>query len=179
MNKDREETSSVLNLLIVDEDTSPYEPINHSSLGSDLGLYYSPPDEDIFSIIQNNNIHALMIDLDRDEAQGRKLIVRLKQFDPLLNIIVIGKPLHAEKVVSLINQGATTYLTKPLQTEILEEIFSEIINKRTLRRETFLLEKKLEKKYFFHNIIGKNPYMLEIFALVEKIAQYFSTILIT
>ena len=179
MNKAREELTSILNLLILDEDTSPYEAINQSSLGSDLGLYYAPPDEDIYPVIQSNNIHALIIDLDKDEAQGRNLIVRLKQFDPLLNVIVIGKPLHAEKVVSLINQGATTYLTKPLQVEILEEIFSEIINKRTLRRETFLLEKKLEKKYFFHNIIGKSPYMLEIFALIEKVAKYFTSILIT
>ena len=170
MNSNRE-TASVLNLLILDENTSPYESINQTSLGSDLGLYFSPPDADIFPIIQKCSIHAIIIDLDKDEAQGRKLIDRIRQFDPLVNMIVIGKPLHAEKVVSLINQGATTYLTKPLQTEIIEEIFSEIINKRTLRRETFLLEKKLEKKYFFQNIIGKSPYMLEIFALIDKVAK--------
>jgi DNA-binding NtrC family response regulator len=179
MKRSSEDSASVLNLLILDEDTSPYEAINQSSLGSDLGLYFAPPDEDTFTVIQKNNIHALMIDLDKDEAQGRKLIDRFKQFDPLLDVIVIGKPLHAEKVVSLINQGATTYLKKPLHTETLEEIFSEIINKRILRRETFLLEKKLEKKYFFHNIIGKSPYMLEIFALIDKVAKYFTSILIT
>lgn len=174
-----EDTKSVLNLLILDENTAPYEAINQSSLGSDLGLYFAAPNEDAFTVIQKNNIHALMIDLDKDEAYGRKLIDKLKQFDPLLDIIVIGKPLHAEKVVSLINQGATVYLKKPLNTETLEEVFSEIINKRTLRRETFLLEKKLEKKYFFYNIIGKSPYMLEIFALIDKVAKYFTSILIT
>ena len=179
MNRNREETASILNLLILDENTSLYEGINQTSLGSDLGLYFSPADADIFLIIQKCSIHAIIIDLDKDEAQGRKLIDRIKQFDPLVNMIVIGKPLHAEKVVSLINQGATTYLTKPLQTEIIEEIFSEIINKRTLRRETFLLEKKLEKKYFFQNVIGKSPYMLEIFALIDKVAKYFTSILIT
>lgn len=179
MTESFEDAKSVLNLLILDENTSPYEAIHQSSLGSDLGLYFATPEEDPFTIIRKNNIHALMIDLDKDEAHGRKLIDRLKQFDPLLDVIVIGKPLHAEKVVSLINQGATTYLKKPLNTETLEEVFSEIINKRTLRRETFLLEKKLEKKYFFHNIIGKSPYMLEIFALIDKVAKYFTSILIT
>lgn len=179
MNKVKEETTSILNVLILDEDTTPYEAIRQSSLGSDLGLYFSPPHADTFPIIQKCNIHALLIDLDKNETQGRKLIDRLKQFDPLLNVIVIGKPLDAEKVVSLINQGATTYLTKPLQNEIIEEIFSEIINKRILRHETFILEKKLEKKYFFQNIIGKSPYMLEIFALIDKIAKYFTSILIT
>ncbi|MGD8538830.1 MAG: sigma-54 dependent transcriptional regulator [Candidatus Aminicenantes bacterium] len=179
MNIPSGDTAAVLNLLVLDEDTSPYEAINQSSLGSDLGLYFAPPDKDIFTVVQKNNIHALMIDLDKDEAQVRKLIGRFKQFDPLLDVIVIGKPLHAEKVVSLINQGATTYLKKPLDRETLEEVFSEIIQKRTLRRETFLLEKKLEKKYFFHNIIGKSPYMLEIFALIDKVAKYFTSILIT
>ncbi len=179
MKKASKDTTSVLNLLVLDEDTSLYKVIDQSSLGSDLGLYFAPPDEDIFSIIQNNHIQVLMIDLDKDESQGRKLIDRLKQFDPLLDVIVLGKPLHAEKVVTLINQGATIYLTKPLKVEALENIFSEIIYKRTLRRETFLLEKKLEKKYFFYNIIGKSPYMLEIFALIDKVAKYFTSILIT
>jgi hypothetical protein len=41
MKRPSEDSASVLNLLILDEDTSPYEAINQSSLGSDLGLYLS------------------------------------------------------------------------------------------------------------------------------------------
>ncbi len=179
MKKFREETATVLNLLILDEDPSSYEVIRQSPMSSDLELYFSPPDADIFTIIRKSNIHVIMFDLDKDESAGLGIIDRLKQFDPLVNVIVIGKPLEAEEVVSLINLGATTYLTKPLHAGIIEEMLFEIINKRTLRRETFLLEKKLEKKYFFQNIIGKSPYMLEIFSLIEKIAKYFTSILIT
>lgn len=179
MDNARAEKTPLLNLLILDEVTFPYEVIRQSPLGSDLEMYFSTPHADIFTIIRKSNIQVIIIDLDKDESEGRKIIDRLKQFDPLLNIIVIGKPLEAEKVVSLINQGATAYLNKPLRTDLLEENLLEIINKMTLRRETFLLEKKLEKKYFFQNIIGKSPYMLEIFALIEKIAKHFTSILIT
>jgi DNA-binding NtrC family response regulator len=174
-----EETASVLNILILDEEPFSYDIIRQSPLSSDLELYFSPPDADIFTIIRKSNIHVIMFDLDKDESAGREIIDRLKQFDPLVNIIVIGMPLEAEEVVSLINRGATTYLTKPLHADNIEEMLFEIINKRTLRRETFLLEKKLEKKYFFQNIIGKSPYMLEIFSLIEKVAKYFTSILIT
>ena len=89
MNKP-EDAASVLNLLVLDEDTSPYEAINQSSLGNDLGLYFTQPDDEAFTVIQNNNIHALIIDLDKDEAQGRKWIDRLKKFDPLREKSVLG-----------------------------------------------------------------------------------------
>jgi transcriptional regulator with PAS, ATPase and Fis domain len=61
----------------------------------------------------------------------------------------------------------------------MHQTLKKIFEKRVLRRETFLLEKRLEKKYFFQSMIGKSPYMLEIFSLVENISKYFSSVLIT
>jgi len=107
------------------------------------------------------------------------LLKKLKLFDPLVEVILIGNPLPSEEVMGLINQGATDYLTKPLRMNALHQTLKKIFEKRVLRRETFLLEKRLEKKYFFQSMIGKSPYMLEIFSLVENISKYFSSVLIT
>jgi len=81
--------------------------------------------------------------------------------------------------MELINEGATDFLPKPFELTALEKILKKISKKKTLRRETFRLERKLEKKYIFHGMIGKGPYMLEVFSLLENISKFFSSVLIT
>ncbi|MFO7981560.1 MAG: sigma-54 dependent transcriptional regulator, partial [Candidatus Aminicenantes bacterium] len=71
------------------------------------------------------------------------------------------------------------FLEKPVKQEIIEKTLRSINKKRTLRKETYILEKRLEEKYSFKGIIGKSPYMLEIFSLIEKISKFFSSVLIT
>jgi transcriptional regulator with PAS, ATPase and Fis domain len=81
--------------------------------------------------------------------------------------------------MELINHGLTEYLAKPVRPPTILNLIKKVSERKRLRKETFQLERRLAKKYFFQGIVGKNPYMLEIFSLIEKIAQYFSTILIT
>ena len=168
-----------MNLLIIDEDLALYDLIKSSSLPKNYIIYFSRVYKDIYSFIEYNNIQVIITDLDGNRKQGLSLLKKLKLFDPLVEVILIGKSLPSEEVMGLINQGATDYLTKPLRMNVLHQTLKKIFEKRVLRRETFLLEKRLEKKYFFQSMIGKSPYMLEIFSLVENISKYFSSVLIT
>jgi len=168
-----------MNLLIIDEDLSLYDMIKSSSLPKNYIIYFSRAYKDIYSFIEYNNIHVIITDLDGSKKQGLSLLKKLKQLDPLVEVIFTGKALSSEVVMSLINQGATDYLAKPIRLNALQKTLEKIFEKKILRRETFLLEKRLEKKYFFQSMIGKSPYMLEIFSLVENISKYFTSVLIT
>lgn len=170
-----------MNILIIDEDPSLHDLIKQSSIASFCNIYF-PNDyedyEELFIFIKDNNIHVIIADLDRNKKERLILLKKIKTFDPLLDVIMVGKSLAPEEVVDLINQGASDYLARPLQLDSIQKTLKNIINKKALRRKTFLLEKSLEKKYSFHGIIGKSPYMLEIFSLIEKISKYFTSVLV-
>lgn len=170
-----------MNILIIDEDPSLHDLIKQSSIASFCNIYF-PNDyedyEELFIFIKDNNIHVIIADLDRNKKERLILFKKIKTFDPLLDVIMVGKSLAPEEVVDLINQGASDYLVRPLQLDSIQKTLKNIINKKALRRKTFLLEKSLEKKYSFHGIIGKSPYMLEIFSLIEKISKYFTSVLV-
>jgi len=171
--------SSNINLLIIDDDLSIYNLVNQSSLVNNCEVYSSGKHEDLLSFIRNNDINIVITDVDKNWADGMILLEELKEFDPLLDVIMVGKPLAPESLIDLINLGATEYLTKPLQLNKIQKTLNAILDKMELKRETYILEKRLEKKYFFQGIVGKNPYMLEIFSLIEKISKYFTSVLIT
>jgi len=171
--------SSNINLLIIDDDLSLYDLVNQSSLVNNCEVYSYAKQEDLLSFIRNNDINVVITDIDKNWADGMILLEELKEFDSLLDVIMVGKPLAPESLIDLINLGATEYLSKPLQLNNIQKTLNAILDKMELRRETFLLEKRLEKKYFFQGIVGKNPYMLEVFSLIEKISKYFTSVLIT
>ncbi|MFC2156926.1 sigma 54-interacting transcriptional regulator [Acidobacteriota bacterium] len=168
-----------INMLIIDEDLSLYDVLKHSSILGRYNIYFSDTVDDMLKMIKYNDISVIISDIKEDVDKARFILEELKKYDTLLDIIIVGDPLPSEEVIEIINLGAKDYLEKPLQLAVIHKILKEITDKKNLRRETYQLERKLEKKYIFHGIVGKNPYMLEIFTLIEKIAKYFSSILIT
>lgn len=175
----KDEPTHSLNLCVLAEDTSKHEAIKIFADNNNFTLYFSEAPEDVLASLRENDIHIVFIDLKVDESKGLWLLKEIKDTDPLVDVILMGQPRDSEKVVGLINKGATNYLEKPLHSENIQSALQEIINNRALRRETFILEKQLEKKYFFQDIIGKSPYMLEIFSLIGKVAKHFTSVLIT
>ncbi|MGM0466511.1 MAG: sigma 54-interacting transcriptional regulator [Acidobacteriota bacterium] len=168
-----------MNLLLIDEGLSVYDLVKNFALIDKCEVYFSEKTDSILKYIKDHNIDVVITDLDRYQNKALSLINKLHHFDSLIDIILIGKAEHTENVMEIIKKGATDFLEKPVKQEIIEKTLRSINKKRTLRKETYILEKRLEEKYSFKGIIGKSPYMLEIFSLIEKISKFFSSVLIT
>jgi DNA-binding NtrC family response regulator len=104
---------------------------------------------------------------------------RIKKSDALVDVLVGGEPIGRDAVLDIVHAGATDFVPKPYERDILADILRRMSRKRELRRETLHLERKLERKYVFEGLISRNPTMLEIFSLIENITKYFSSVLIT
>jgi len=168
-----------LNLLILSQDPSFFQFIRNSKIAEECNIYFWPSQDTITSGLESHNIDTVIVDSKGDINDYETLFQSLKNFDPLIEVVICGQPITTEKTLELINKGISDYLVKPLAINNLVQTLTKIAKKKNLRRETYKLEKKLEKKYYFHGLIAKNPRMLEIFSLIENIANYFSTILIT
>ena len=170
---------SLENLLIIGKETSLYEMLEASPVAASFKLHFCRAEQDILSFMKTHPMRIAILDSEDVPKDELVLLRKLKKFDPLLYVIVIGDPVPPEDVMDWIHQGASDFLAKPLEVETIHEALKKVAEKRDLRRETFLLERKLEKKYVFQDMISKNPYMLEIFGLIENIAKYFTSVLIT
>ncbi|MFQ6108674.1 MAG: sigma-54 interaction domain-containing protein [Candidatus Aminicenantales bacterium] len=172
-------TESSLNMLIVAGHPSLHQAIKKSPIDRNWNILWCRPEEDVLTKVKEHEIQVLVIQMEKHKREAAFLLQRLKTFDPIIDVILIGAPLSPEAVVGWINRGATDYLLLPLEIKILEKALRKISKKRALRKETYRLERKLEKKYLFHGMIGKSPHMLEVFSLIENIAEYFSSVLVT
>jgi len=165
--------------LIIDDKTDLYQIVEQFPELTQCDLFHSKNTTEILKIIQDKDIQIVFYDWDNDSKIALSLLNQINNMDILVDVIFVGKSLSSQKVMELINQGLTEYITKPLSPKLVLDSLKRIHERRKLRSETYQLEKRLAQKYLFQGIVGKNPYMLEIFSLIEKIAQYFTTVLIT
>ena len=167
------------NLLIISDDFSLYETVKKAPVAVDFNVFFSQTEDDYLAVVRENGIRVVLVDSGDSLAAGLLVMKKIKKSDALIDVLVGGEPVGQEAALDLIHAGATDFIPKPFERDILQDVLRRISRKRELRRETMHLEKKLERKYVFQGLISRNPYMLEIFGLIENIAKYFSSALVT
>lgn len=167
-------------LLIITQTPSLAERIKKSLLPGTREIFFSSYQDDILGILKTHEIRVVLVDLDRGKhlKKGKEILRAIKAYDTLIDVLICGASIE-EDAVEWIGKGATDFLCEPLQIKTLNHLLTTIDRKRKLRNGTMGLEQKLEKKYSFHGIVGKSPYMLDIFSLIQNIAKHFTSVLIT
>jgi DNA-binding NtrC family response regulator len=109
---------------------------------------------------------------------GIETMMEVRKIHPEASIIIITAYATVDTAITAMKEGAQEYIVKPCNPEEISLLVSRIIKVKNLQRENTILRKKLTRQYHFHDIISKNPKMLEIFHLIQEIASLRSTVLI-
>jgi len=166
-------------MLVVSNDPHFQAVFKSEEIKEHFEIRFCGKKDNIFNIILENKIKIAILDSTDDEPRDFKLLKLIKTFDPIIEVIIVGNPAASDKMIEWVARGATDYLIKPLEKSAVQLILQRLEERISLKKETYLLEQVLEKKYLFHGLVGKSPFMLEIYSFIENIAKYFSTVLIT
>ena len=134
------------NLLIISDDFSLYESVKKSPMGVDVNVFFAQLEDDYVDIVREHAIRVVLVDPGDSLAAGLLVLKKIKRSDALVDVLVGGEPLGREAVLDVIHAGATDFVPKPYERDILRDILRRISRKSELRRETLHLEKKLERK---------------------------------
>ncbi len=166
------------NILVVSDDFGLFEMIRGGGHSASRAVSFSRPDDDFVGTLKETGARIVLLDSPRPTEETVEFMKRIKKLDPLVDIIVGGEPLEEDQAAFLIKAGATDLILRPYNSVVLDEALRRIEEKRSLRKETFHLERKLDRKYNFQGMTSRNPTMLEVFGLIEGISRYFTTALI-
>jgi DNA-binding NtrC family response regulator len=165
-------------LLIVGRDSTLFDLLKGTPVASEFRLFFCGVQENLPAFVKDQDVRYIILDAPDEPGASTDLLQALRRLDPLLVLIAVGRPLHPEEILEWISRGASDYLDKPVAPETVRAALAKAAEKRNLRRETLGLERKLEKKYVFQGLISKNPFMLEIFSLIESVAKHYTSVLI-
>ena len=121
----------------------------------------------------------LLTDLRMPRLDGVGLLQAAIELYPDLLVVVMTGFATIESAVEAMRLGAYDYLAKPVRIAELSQVIQRALEKRNLRLENQFLKSQLKRKYRFDNIVGNSEPMVEVFKLVEKVANSTTTVLIT
>src|SRR6267143_1734617 len=115
---------------------------------------------------------------DKARAHGMEILQKARSLNPPAVVIVITGFGSIETAVEAMKKGAYDYLEKPFKLEELKLCVQRALSYNEAISENVYLRKQLKKKYQFNQIIGTSLKMLDVFKMVERVANTDSTILI-
>ncbi|OHB89970.1 MAG: hypothetical protein A3C38_06590, partial [Planctomycetes bacterium RIFCSPHIGHO2_02_FULL_50_42] len=134
--------------------------------------------EAAISKIKQDAFSLILLDVRLPGMSGIDAIRKIHELEPRAPIIVMTAYGSKDLAVRAVQEGAYDFLTKPIKLDEFIIILKRALEKRRLLIEVSRLEDKIKKKYKFENIVGSSGCMQEVFAMVDKVAETDSSVII-
>lgn len=161
--EDEEPIRRVLVRILTDEDSS-FE-IHEASDGK-KGL----------DLIKNNSYDLVLCDIKMPKVDGIELLQRTRKTNSTIPFIMLTGHGNIETAVESMKLGAYDFISKPPDLNRLINSVRNALEKKELIAENKILRKKVAKKY---EIIGNSKSIMEIHAIIDKVAKTEARVLIT
>ena len=100
-------------ILIIDDEIEIVELLQRFLKLEGFKVDYVLNAQDSLNVMKKNMYSLILCDIKLLDMSGEDLIKKLKEYNPLVSIIMITAYSSMEKVVSCIEKGAVDYFTKP------------------------------------------------------------------
>jgi two-component system, NtrC family, response regulator AtoC len=121
----------------------------------------------------------VLTDLRLPGISGLDLIQQIRDRELPVTVIVMTGFATVESAVEAMKLGAYDLIQKPLDTIRLELLVNQALEDRRLIDEVADLRCRLQKKYAYHNLLGRSPRMSEVFERVARVASSSCNVLVT
>jgi DNA-binding NtrC family response regulator len=171
--------SSQSRLLIVDDDTAMREML--ASLFRDRG--YSV--EEAVSAAEalekagEQCFDVVLSDIRMPGKTGIEMVGELRERLPETPVVLMTAFGSIDSAVESMRAGAFDYITKPFEPDAVVLTIERALERRALEEENRRLRRALDQTSSFGDLIGESPAMREIFALIRKVTNSSSSVLVT
>ena len=132
--------------------------------------------------VSSVSVDLVLCDIQMPGINGLELVRQIRDIEPDLPCIVMTGYNSPENSVEALQAGAFWYLEKPFEGETLDvvrRLVQQAIEHGRLKTENRLLHRQLRSRHKFESIIGKSDAIARLLAVIEKVADTESTVLIT
>ncbi|OGR18880.1 MAG: Fis family transcriptional regulator [Desulfobacterales bacterium GWB2_56_26] len=166
-------------ILVVDDE--PNYLIVLSELLKDEGfeVFTAASGIDGLAIVDEVDLDIVVTDMQMPGMDGMQFLQEVKGRQADLPVIVITAFAEVDKAVRAMQAGAFSYLAKPFSNDELIITLKKAGHHYSLIRENTRLRDEIKGKSGFSGMVGKNPKMIQVYQLIEKVSPTHASVLIT
>ena len=128
-------------------------------------------------MLRDHHIDLVVTDLKMPKVDGMTLLREALREDPELPVVMITAHGTVDTAVEALKTGAFDYLTKPFDKDEVRQIVAKALKTRQLAGAEATATAPAPSARF--GIIGMSPELTEVYAVLERVADTPTTVLIT
>lgn len=160
-------------ILIVDDEKNILRVIK-AALGKSYDIKTAINSREALSILDSEKVNLILSDFRLPDMDGIELLEKVKRSMPTIPFIIITAYGTIERAVEAMKKGAYTYLTKPVNLDILHSIVREALSEDAHQEGI----KSGEESHQLLNLLGKSKAMKEVFAIIRRVSKTDARVLV-
>jgi len=166
-------------ILVVDDEPNYLVVLSELLKDEEFEVFTAPDGEKGLQVIKDVDLDVVITDMQMPGMDGVSFLKKAKEKFPDLPVIVITAFAEVDKAVEAMQAGAYNYLAKPFSNDELIITLNKAAYHYSLIRENTRLRDEIKGKSGFSGMVGKNPKMLQVYQLIEKVSPTHASVLIT
>ena len=166
-------------LLVVDDDSLIRRSLGEMLRHEGYFVFEAATAAEAMKVASGTELALVISDFNMPETDGMQLLRELRSKKPELPVVLVTGYGTVEQAVEAMKNGAYDYVSKPILDDEMKMVVKRAIEDRRLRDENSDLKKRLDLRYGFDAIIGRDHRMQRIYDTIESVAATRATVLIT
>ena len=165
-------------VLIVDDDHAHRMMLRNMLEDWSYDVQEASSGEEAVSFLSRVPFDAVLMDLRMKGMDGIETTLRILRDNPVLPVIIMTAYSSIPSAVEALKSGASDYLTKPLDFDLLKRTLERSLEQVKLRVENEALRQQLVRLQV-SDMIGQSEAMKQLFEMIAVVAPTEATVFIT
>ncbi len=168
-----------LKVLLVDNDPDHAEAMAESleRIGYECKIATSGPAG--AKLVDEYSWNIIVTDLVMNDVDGMEILRHANEKQTNCEVIMVTGHASVPKAVEAMQQGAFTFLEKPITPKRLQAVSSKAADSVRLRNQNLALQSRLDEKFGYENLIYASESMKNVITRLKRIAPTDAGVLIT
>lgn len=165
-------------ILVVDDDRNLRELLDIMLTQEGYRVKCANNGKEALTLCQKYSFDLVITDLKMPKVDGIDFLKGIKEISPETLVILMTAYASGETAVTAMQEGAYDYLEKNFDIEDLKNTVQAALKKKGIKKNDALFIKNVKEAVGFGKLIGKSKAMLDVYAIIKKIADISATVLI-
>ncbi|HWH56917.1 MAG TPA: sigma-54 dependent transcriptional regulator [Terriglobales bacterium] len=165
-----------VHIVVIDDTAASLELLSSALSSSDVRVHTAATPVAGLELVRRIRPQLVITDLVMPGMSGLDVLEQVADFDPLIDVILMTAHYTTETAVTAIRGGAADYLQKPVRLSLLRDRVAALLASANQRRKAYSRETGQETA--FEGMVAQSPGMWRLFALIERIAPHYRSVLI-
>jgi DNA-binding NtrC family response regulator len=166
-------------ILLVDHDRIVMDSMADFLRREKLQVQTAATFEEATDRLAKESTDLVIADVNLPVRDGFELLQHVQQLSGDVPVILTTSYGTIENAVEAIRLGAFDYLTKPIMSDELKLAVDRALSQRRLTVENKNLKQQLDERFGIDSIVGHDYRMLQVYDVIESVADSRTTVLIT